>query len=69
MGSEAKVPLVTRNREALKGSRIGVYMLGLWRIASCVITTEVSVGSRNSRFVTWMLDSLTPCCAILGMAT
>lgn len=69
IGAEPNVPFVTRNREALKASSDGVYMLGLWRTAFCVKTTELGVGSRNSRSVNSMLESLTPSWAILGMAT
>ena len=56
-----KVPLVTRNESALNGSNVGVNMLGLWRIVSCVRTIEFDVGSRNFKVVTSMLDWSTPC--------
>jgi hypothetical protein len=44
-------------------------MLGLWRIASWLRTTESDVGSRNFRAVNSIDDSSTPCCAMCGIAT
>ena len=69
MGSGPKVPLVTSHEAAVKGSSVGVYMLGLWRIASWLRTTESDVGSRNFRAVNSIVDSSTPCCAMCGIAT
>jgi hypothetical protein len=69
IGSAPYVPLVTRYDDALKGSRVGVYMLGLWSIPFCDMTTEFGVGSVNLSSVISSEASLTPSCAILGIAT
>lgn len=69
IGSAARTPFVTRYKDALKGSSVGVYMLGLWRMACCVNVIESSVGLRKSSSVNSIQDSLTPFCAILGKAT
>ena len=60
MGVGLKVPFVTSHEAAVNGSRVGVKMLGLWRITAWLRTTDSEVGSRNFNCVTSMVDLSTP---------